>query len=104
LADLCGAVPEEAAMLFVAPGLKVALLSVHESLRDAIQSLSTERVAARLALVAAEHERWFGKPPRIGLCALNPHAGEEGQFGKEETEILAPAVAEARAAGCDVTG
>ncbi|HZM71271.1 MAG TPA: 4-hydroxythreonine-4-phosphate dehydrogenase PdxA [Candidatus Cryosericum sp.] len=104
LADLCGAELEEVAMLFVAPDLKVALLSVHESLRDAIALLSRERVAARLALLRAEHRRWFGAEPRIGLCALNPHAGEEGMFGKEEQEILAPAAEAARASGCDVRG
>jgi 4-hydroxythreonine-4-phosphate dehydrogenase len=104
LADLCGAEPDDVAMLFVAPDLKVALLSVHESLRDAIALLSRERVAVRLALVREEHRRWFGADPRIGLCALNPHAGEEGLFGKEEEEILAPAAAAARAAGCQVAG
>jgi 4-hydroxythreonine-4-phosphate dehydrogenase len=104
LADLCGAEPEEVAMLFVAPGLKVALLSVHASLRDAIALISKERVVARLALLRSEHRRWFGEEARIGLCALNPHAGEEGMFGQEEKEILAPAAAEARASGVDVTG
>jgi len=104
LADLCGAEPDDVAMLFVAPGLKVALLSVHESLRDAIALLSKERIVTRLALLRAEHRRWFGADPRIGLCALNPHAGEEGMFGKEEEAILAPAAAEARSSGCDVTG
>ena len=104
LADLCGATPDDAAMLFVAPDLKVALLSVHESVKEAIAGLTSARVVARLALLHSEHERWFGAPPRLGLCALNPHAGEEGMFGQEEQEILAPAVAEARAAGIDVRG
>lgn len=104
LADLCGAEPDEVAMLFVAPDLKVALLSVHESLKDAIALLSRDRVVARLALLRTEHRRWFGVEPRIGLCALNPHAGEEGMFGKEEQEILAPAAEAAKASGCDVRG
>jgi 4-hydroxythreonine-4-phosphate dehydrogenase len=104
LADLCGADPGDVTMLFVANGLKVALLSVHEPLKEAIASLSGERIVRRLAIVHAEHERWFGAPPRLALAALNPHAGEEGMFGTEEREILVPAVAEARALGVDVTG
>jgi 4-hydroxythreonine-4-phosphate dehydrogenase len=104
LADLCGADPGDVAMLFVAPGLKVALLSVHESLRDAIAGLVPERITRRLALLHAEHQRWFGAEPRLALCALNPHAGEEGMFGDEERDLLAPAVAAARAAGIDAHG
>ncbi len=104
LADLCGADPGDVTMLFVAGDFKVALLSVHEPLREAIAGLSAERIVRRLAIVHAEHERWFGAPPRLALAALNPHAGEEGLFGTEERDILAPAVAEARALGVDVTG
>jgi 4-hydroxythreonine-4-phosphate dehydrogenase len=104
LADLCGAEPGDVTMLFVAGDLKVALLSVHEAVREAIAGLSRERIVRRLAIVHAEHERWFGAPPRLALAALNPHAGEEGLFGTEERDILEPAVAEARALGVDVTG
>jgi 4-hydroxythreonine-4-phosphate dehydrogenase len=104
LADLCGADPDDVAMLFVTPDLKVALLSVHESLRAAIAGLSAARIVRRLTLLHVEHRRWFGADPRLALCALNPHAGEEGMFGDEERDILAPAVAEARAAGIDVRG
>jgi 4-hydroxythreonine-4-phosphate dehydrogenase len=105
LADLCGADPDDAVMLFVAGDLKVALLSVHESVRDAVLGLSGDRIVRRLAVLHAEHLRWFGgAPPRLALAALNPHAGEEGMFGQEEKEILAPAVARARALGVDVRG
>src|SRR5262245_24091333 len=104
LADLCGSEPEDVAMLFVAPDLKVALLSVHESLRDAIARLAPDRIIRRLALLHEEYRRWFGSDPRIAVCALNPHAGEEGMFGAEERDILAPAVVAARAAGVDARG
>jgi 4-hydroxythreonine-4-phosphate dehydrogenase len=104
LADLCGAELEYVAMLFVAPDLKVALLTTHASLREAIEGLDRERIVRRLALLHEEHRRWFGTHPRIGVCALNPHAGEEGLFGKEEVEILAPATEAARAAGVDARG
>jgi 4-hydroxythreonine-4-phosphate dehydrogenase len=104
LADLCGAEMEYVAMLFVAPDLKVALLSTHTSLRHAIDGLDRERIVRRLALLHEEHRRWFGADPRIGVAALNPHAGEDGLFGHEEVEILAPATEAARAAGIDARG
>ena len=104
LATLCGFEPDDVAMMFVTRDLKVALLTVHLSLRDAIASLSAEAVVSRLRLVESEHRRLFGKAPRIGLCALNPHAGEAGLFGAEERDLLAPAVAVSRSAGLDVAG
>ncbi len=104
LADLCGIDRTDVAMLLVSPDFKVALMSVHVGLKEAIASLSREALVDRLALVWSEHRRWFGAAPRIGLCALNPHGGEEGLFGSEETDLLAPAVTEARAAGIDVRG
>lgn len=104
LADLCGLEPEEVAMLFVTRDVKVALATVHLSLREAIASLSAAGIEARLRLVRDEHRRWFGGDPRIALCALNPHAGEGGMFGAEEREILAPAIAAARLAGIDASG
>jgi 4-hydroxythreonine-4-phosphate dehydrogenase len=104
LGDLCGFSPEGVAMLFVAPDLKVALLTTHLSLAEAIASLSGAAIEARLRLVHDEHLRWFGGEPRIGVCALNPHAGEEGLFGREEREIIGPAVEAARAAGVEARG
>jgi 4-hydroxythreonine-4-phosphate dehydrogenase len=104
LASLCGLEPDDVGMMFVTSDLKVALLTIHLSLRDALAALSAAAVESRLRLVAAEHRRLFGAVPRIGLCALNPHAGEAGLFGAEEREILAPAVTAARDSGVDVTG
>ena len=104
LASLCGLEADEVAMMFVARDLKVALLTIHLSLKDAIASLSAGAVVSKLRLVDAEHRRLFGKAPRIGVCALNPHAGEAGLFGAEERDILAPAVAASRSAGLDAAG
>ncbi len=104
LADLCGVEREDAAMLFVSPDLKVALLSIHLGLREAIAAITTEAVAGRLALVRSEHLRWFGEDPRIGVCGLNPHAGEGGMFGREEVEILEPAIVSAARSGMPVSG
>jgi 4-hydroxythreonine-4-phosphate dehydrogenase len=104
LADLCGLEPAQVGMMFVAPDLKAALFSTHLGLREAIEALSVSAIEARLLLVRDEHRRWFDGDPEIGLCALNPHAGEGGLFGREETEILAPAVEAARRSGVRVSG
>jgi len=104
LADLVGLEPDDVAMLFVTPTFKTALLSVHAPLKEAIAALSQEGIVKRLALLHVEHARWFGKDPRIGVAALNPHAGEEGLFGKEESEILLPAIEASREAGIDARG
>ncbi len=104
LADLCGIERDEVAMMFVTPDLKVALVSIHLGLGEAIASLKAPAIAAKIRLLRAEHIRWFGKDPRIALCALNPHAGEGGIFGTEEAEILLPAVEAARREGADAHG
>jgi 4-hydroxythreonine-4-phosphate dehydrogenase len=104
LADLCGMEPHEAGMLFVTPHFKTALLTVHAPLKEAIAGLTQEEIVHRLALLHVEHARWFGGDPRIGVAALNPHAGEEGMFGEEERSILAPAIDAAREAGIDARG
>jgi 4-hydroxythreonine-4-phosphate dehydrogenase len=100
LAEKCGLerYGRDYLMAFLAPNLQVALLTVHEPLRDAIGRLATGDVVDALACL---HRHAGG---RIALAALNPHAGEGGLLGDEEARILAPAVAAARAAGVDVTG
>ena len=104
LADLCGLAPGDVAMMFVTPDLKIALLTVHLPLREAIAALSQETVVTRLRLLRSEHRRWFGSDPHVAVCGLNPHAGEAGLFGAEERDILAPAIAAARLAGVEASG
>lgn len=104
LADLCGFEPGEVAMMFVSADLKVALLSTHLPLREAIAALEPGAIETRLRLLQTEHRRWFETDPRIALCALNPHAGEGGLFGDEESRILTPAIEAARAAGVEAHG
>ena len=93
-------------MLFVGGGLRVALVTIHRSLRSVPDAITRGRGAARRApgppRAAAASAR---AARRIALCGLNPHAGEGGLFGREEIEVLAPAVARAaRAKGIDVSG
>lgn len=86
-------------MAFLAPGLRVALLTVHRPLAEAVAALSQESVGEALDCL------WrHGGGGRVAVAGLNPHAGEGGLLGREEGEILAPAVAAARARGLDVHG
>jgi 4-phospho-D-threonate 3-dehydrogenase / 4-phospho-D-erythronate 3-dehydrogenase len=115
LAERCG-VQDFAMMLYVArprgvanaadedAGLGVVHVTLHMALRDVFGHLSTETVLAKCHLADRAMRRIRGRPPRIGVCALNPHAGEQGLFGDEEQRIIAPAVEQARAAGLDATG
>ena len=75
------------AMYFDSPSLRTVLLSVHEPLSAAIASIKAEDVAALARLTTREYARIYGKRPRIGVAAVNPHAGEGGRFGDEEQEI-----------------
>jgi 4-hydroxythreonine-4-phosphate dehydrogenase len=77
--------------------LRVVLATTHIALRDVPAALTAEAIADAAAVTRAGLRDWFGiAEPRIALCALNPHAGDGGRFGREDDELLAPA---ARAAG-----
>ena len=102
LAHLCGA--SQVAMMFYAPQLKVVLATVHVALRDVPRLLTRELMRSVLLLTARELPRFALETPRIAVAALNPHAGEGGLFGTEDDDVLAPAIADARAAGHDVRG
>jgi 4-hydroxythreonine-4-phosphate dehydrogenase len=102
LADAAG-VPD-VAMMFVGGGLRVALLTIHRALRGVPDAITRDVVARVTHLVHDELPRFGCARRRIGLCGLNPHAGEHGLFGDEEQRVHAPAVAELRAAGLEVEG
>jgi 4-hydroxythreonine-4-phosphate dehydrogenase len=78
----------------------VVLVTTHVALRDVPALLTADRVV-RTGRVTAQHlTRWFGiAEPRLALCALNPHAGEQGLFGDEEARVLEPAARTLGAAG-----
>jgi 4-hydroxythreonine-4-phosphate dehydrogenase len=97
LAERLGAA--DVAMMFAGPKLKVALATVHVPLADVPRVLTTARVRRVIELLAASLVRDFGiARPRIGVVGLNPHAGEGGLIGREELEVIAPAIADAGAA------
>jgi 4-hydroxythreonine-4-phosphate dehydrogenase len=104
LAVLTGAHGKQIMML-ASPSLRVVPVTVHASLRNSIAMLTTDAIvaAARTTAVALQHE--FGiERPRLAVAGLNPHAGEQGALGDEETTIIGPAIAVLRAAGIDVSG
>ncbi|HLJ05036.1 MAG TPA: 4-hydroxythreonine-4-phosphate dehydrogenase PdxA [Acetobacteraceae bacterium] len=104
LAALTGAHGKQIMML-ASPDLRVVPVTVHASLRDSIGMLTTEAIVAAARTTAAALHRDFGiAHPRLGIAGLNPHAGEQGALGDEETTIIAPALATLRAEGIDVSG
>ena len=91
------------AMYFDSPRLKSALLSVHLPLRAAIASIDGDDIVALARLTSREFERLYRRSPRIAVAGVNPHAGEGGKFGSEET-VIERAVARARESGLTITG
>ena len=104
LAALTGAHGKQIMML-ASPELRVVPVTVHASLRNSIAMLTTEAIVAAARTTAAALQRDFGVArPRLAIAGLNPHAGEQGALGDEETTIIAPAIAALREAEIDVTG
>ena len=102
LAHLTGASP--VAMMFESPALRVVLATVHIALADVPRTLTRPVLEATIRLTARELPRFGVVRPRIAVAGLNPHAGEHGLFGREEETIMAPAIADCRHDGIDVTG
>ncbi|MBP8187002.1 MAG: 4-hydroxythreonine-4-phosphate dehydrogenase PdxA [Comamonas sp.] len=84
--------------------LRTVLVSIHVSLRQAIEAVTHDNILQTLRITHAALQRMLGRVPRIGVAGLNPHAGEGGLFGSEERTIIAPAVAAACAQGMHVQG
>ena len=91
-------------MMLANEELRTVLVSIHMSLRDALQAVSHERVLQTLRITHQSLSTVLGAVPRIAVAGLNPHAGEGGLFGHEEIEVIAPAIAAARAEGIDAQG
>ncbi|TNC49125.1 4-hydroxythreonine-4-phosphate dehydrogenase PdxA [Rubellimicrobium rubrum] len=91
-------------MLLASERLKVIHVSTHVSLKDAIERSTTERVLATIRAGNAHLKRIGIPAPRIAVAGINPHCGENGLFGTEDDERIAPAVAAARAEGIDAAG
>jgi 4-hydroxythreonine-4-phosphate dehydrogenase len=104
LAVLTGAVGQQIMML-ASPQLKVVPVTVHASLRASIAMLTTQMIVDAARTTAAALRRDFGLvQPRLAVAGLNPHAGEQGALGDEETTLIQPAIDALRAEGIEVSG
>lgn len=111
LAEQCG-VQDFAMMLYLSPqsgiggprGLGVAHVTLHTSIRSVPDLLSRTAIREKIGLIQRFMQDVGCESPRIGVCALNPHAGEEGLFGDEEARLIAPAVADARQQAINANG
>lgn len=111
LGDVCG-VDEFAMMLYLPPGdivkssqgLGVVHTTLHTSIASVSGLLTTELIASNIRLMDSFMRRVGCETPRVGVCALNPHAGEEGLFGDEEARQIAPAVQHCQQRGINSNG
>ncbi|MFA7369284.1 MAG: 4-hydroxythreonine-4-phosphate dehydrogenase PdxA [Kiritimatiellales bacterium] len=91
-------------MMLMGRGLRVMLATRHLPLRAVADALTKENILEAIELTG-ETLNWFGlETGRIGVCGLNPHAGDGGALGDEDSAVIAPAIAAARAKGFDVSG
>jgi 4-hydroxythreonine-4-phosphate dehydrogenase len=102
LADLSGT--PEVAMMLANDELRTVLVTIHVSLRVALDQITLERELRTLRLAQRALLGMGVARPRIAVAGLNPHAGENGLFGDEELRIIAPAIQQARQEGLDVSG
>jgi 4-hydroxythreonine-4-phosphate dehydrogenase len=103
LAEHAGAA--QVVMLLVGGGLRVALATTHLPLADVPRAITTDGLVSTLRVVDADLKRRFRiVRPRILVAGLNPHSGESGHLGREDIEVIAPAIAAAVASGIDVNG
>jgi len=91
-------------MMLANDELRTVLVTIHHSLRHAIELVTFDTVLETLRIAHRAAAAWGQAAPRIGVAGLNPHAGEGGLFGDEEVAIIAPAIAAARAEGIDARG
>ncbi len=109
IAHLCAETPFKGArgpvMMLAGGGLRCALVTVHQPLRAAIDSLTPDAVVRTAAVTAEALARDFAiARPRLAIAGLNPHAGEGGALGREEIDMLLPAIAALKDAGHAVIG
>ena len=105
VAERCGVASELVAMMLAGPTLRVVPVTTHVPLRDVAALLDVERIVAKGRAAARGLQRQFGiAEPRIAVAGFNPHAGEEGTLGREEIDIIAPAIERLREEGHDATG
>lgn len=102
IAGLTGGYP---VMMLATPGLRVALVTTHLPLAEVCAAITPERLETVLGIVDQDLRRRFAiRQPKILVCGLNPHAGENGHLGREELELINPVLASLRARGLNLEG
>jgi 4-hydroxythreonine-4-phosphate dehydrogenase len=91
-------------MMLANESLRTVLVSVHLSLRDALDAVTYAQVLETLRITHQSLSALLGRAPRIAVAGLNPHAGEGGVFGREEIDTIGPAIEQARQEGLSVQG
>jgi 4-hydroxythreonine-4-phosphate dehydrogenase len=91
-------------MMLANDELRTVLVSIHLSMREALDAITPQQVMQTLQIAHDALLRLLGRVPRIAVAGVNPHAGEGGLFGREEIEVLQPVIAQAVAKGMDVLG
>lgn len=105
LADACGTHRDDTVMMLAGPSLRVVPLTIHVPLADVAERLTQALIVSRARVTHAALQIDFGiASPRLALCGLNPHAGENGTIGREDIEVIAPAIAQLREEGIDAAG
>lgn len=105
VAERCGISGENAVMMLAGPTLRVVPITVHVPVAEVSSLLTIDLVLAKARVTARGLLRNFGiEKPRLAFAGLNPHAGEGGAIGREEVEVLVPAIEQLRAEGIDAVG
>ncbi len=95
----------QVAMMLVSKSMRIGLVTIHVSLKEAAQSITKEKIIEKTAIVHGDLKRRYEiKRPRIAMLGLNPHAGERGLIGTDESSIIGPAIEELTAKGIEVQG
>lgn len=95
---------ERVVMMLATPNLRVALVTTHLPLRDVADAITTERLTQVIDILIADLQQKFKiQHPKILVCGLNPHAGENGYLGREEIDVINPVLREYQAKGIDIT-
>jgi 4-hydroxythreonine-4-phosphate dehydrogenase len=105
VAERCGVAPNNVAMMLAGPTLRTVPVTTHLPLHEVPRALTSSLIEARGRAALRGLQRHFGiAEPRLAVSGLNPHAGESGELGREELEIIEPAIAALAAEGWRVTG
>ena len=105
VAERCGVAKANTVMMLAGPTLRAVPITTHIPLRDVPDHLSVELILAKARATDRGLTRNFGiERPRLAIAGFNPHAGEQGAIGREEIEIIIPAVEQLRAEGIDIVG